>query len=56
VPKHHIFKFDPSLTDEEVHAAALQLVRKISGFHKPSKTNEATEHAREAHAAARKPK
>ena len=36
-----LFNFDPPVTDEEVRAAALQFVRKISGFNKPSKANEA---------------
>jgi hypothetical protein len=36
-----LFNFDPPVTAEEVHAASLQYVRKISGFNKPSKTNEA---------------
>lgn len=36
-----LFNFDPPVTDAEVRAAALQYVRKISGFTKPSKTNEA---------------
>lgn len=36
-----LFNFDPPVTDEEVHAASLQFVRKISGFSKPSKANEA---------------
>lgn len=36
-----LFNFEPPVTDEEIHAAALQFVRKISGFGKPSKTNEA---------------
>jgi hypothetical protein len=36
-----LFNFDPPVTDEEVRAAALQYVRKISGFNKPSKANEA---------------
>lgn len=36
-----LFNFDPPVTDDEVHAASLQFVRKISGFNKPSKTNEA---------------
>ncbi len=36
-----LFNFDPPVTDEEVHAAALQFVRKVSGFNKPSKANEA---------------
>ena len=36
-----LFNFDPPVTPEEVHAASLQYVRKISGFTKPSKVNEA---------------
>jgi hypothetical protein len=36
-----LFNFDPPVTDEEVQAAALQFVRKITGFNKPSKANEA---------------
>jgi hypothetical protein len=36
-----LFNFDPPVTDEEVRAAALQFVRKITGFNKPSKSNEA---------------
>jgi hypothetical protein len=36
-----LFNFDPPTTDEEVRAASLQFVRKISGFTKPSKANEA---------------
>ncbi len=36
-----LFNFDPPVTNEEVRAASLQFVRKISGFTKPSKTNEA---------------
>ncbi|WP_020618058.1 DUF2277 domain-containing protein [Paenibacillus daejeonensis] len=35
-----LFNFDPPATDEEIQAAALQFVRKISGFTKPSKANE----------------
>jgi hypothetical protein len=35
-----LFNFDPPVTDEEVQAASLQFVRKITGFNKPSKTNE----------------
>lgn len=35
-----LFNFDPPVTDEEVRAASLQYVRKISGFNKPSKANE----------------
>jgi hypothetical protein len=37
-----LFNFDPPVTGEEVRAASLQFVRKISGFNKPSKANEAT--------------
>ncbi len=37
-----LFNFQPPATEDEVHAAALQFVRKISGFSKPSKANEAT--------------
>ena len=36
-----LFNFDPPVTDEEIRAAALQFVRKISGYNKPSKGNEA---------------
>jgi hypothetical protein len=36
-----LFNFDPPVTDEEIRAASLQFVRKISGFQKPSKANEA---------------
>ena len=36
-----LFNFEPPVTDEEIHAAALQFVRKVSGFNKPSKANEA---------------
>jgi len=35
-----LFNFDPPVTDEEVQAASLQFVRKITGFNKPSKANE----------------
>lgn len=35
-----LYNFDPPATDEEVHGAALQFVRKISGFTKPSQANE----------------
>jgi hypothetical protein len=35
-----LFNFDPPVTDEEIRAASLQFVRKISGFSKPSKANE----------------
>ena len=37
----NLFNFDPPVTEEEVRAASLQFVRKISGFTKPSQTNEA---------------
>lgn len=36
-----LFNFDPPVTPEEIRAASLQFVRKISGFAKPSKANEA---------------
>jgi hypothetical protein len=36
-----LFNFDPPVTEAEIHAASLQFVRKISGFTKPSKSNEA---------------
>jgi hypothetical protein len=36
-----LFNFDPPVTDQEVRAASLQFVRKITGFNKPSKANEA---------------
>ena len=36
-----LFNFDPPVTDDEVRAASLQFVRKISGFTKPSNANEA---------------
>ena len=35
-----LFNFDPPVTEDEVRAASLQFVRKISGFTKPSKANE----------------
>jgi hypothetical protein len=35
-----LFNFDPPVTPEEIHAASLQFVRKITGFNKPSKANE----------------
>ncbi|MEC0178901.1 DUF2277 domain-containing protein [Paenibacillus favisporus] len=35
-----LFNFDPPATDEEIQAASLQYVRKLSGFQSPSKTNE----------------
>ena len=37
-----LFNFDPPVTEDEVRAASLQFVRKITGFHKPSKANEAS--------------
>ena len=36
-----LFNFDPPATDEEIHASALQFVRKLSGSTRPSKANEA---------------
>jgi hypothetical protein len=36
-----LFNFEPPVTEEDILAASLQFVRKISGFNKPSKTNEA---------------
>jgi hypothetical protein len=36
-----LFNFDPPATDDEIRAASLQFVRKLSGFAKPSKSNEA---------------
>jgi len=35
-----LFNFEPPVTDEEIRAASLQFVRKISGFNKPSKANQ----------------
>ncbi len=40
-----LFNFDPPATDAEIREASLQFVRKISGFTKPSKANEAAFHA-----------
>jgi hypothetical protein len=37
----NLFNFDPPVTSDEIRDASLQFVRKISGFHKPSKANEA---------------
>jgi hypothetical protein len=37
----NLFNFEPPVTDEEIRNASLQFVRKISGFNKPSKANEA---------------
>jgi len=36
-----LFNFDPPVTEEEIRAASLQFVRKVTGFNKPSKANEA---------------
>jgi hypothetical protein len=36
-----LYNFDPPVTDDEVRAASIQFVRKVSGFTKPSKANEA---------------
>jgi len=50
---HTLYNFEPLATEEEVHAAALQYVRKISGFSKPSAANaEAFERAVDAVTAA----
>ena len=40
-----LFNFDPPATEEEIRAASLQFVRKISGFNAPSRANEAAFHA-----------
>jgi hypothetical protein len=37
-----LFNFEPPVTDDEIRAASLQFVRKISGFNKPSKANESS--------------
>ncbi len=37
-----LFNFDPPVNADEVHATSLQFVRKITGFNKPSKANEAS--------------
>ena len=37
-----LFNFNPPVSDEEVRAASLQFVRKITGFNKPSKANESS--------------
>jgi hypothetical protein len=43
---HTLYNFEPAATEDEIRAAALQFVRKISGFSKPSQANaEAFEHA-----------
>ena len=39
-----LFNVDPPATDEEIRAASLQFVRKLSGFNKPSRANEAAFH------------
>jgi hypothetical protein len=39
-----LFNFDPPVTPDEIYAASLQFVRKISGFNKPSKSNEEAFH------------
>lgn len=36
----NLFNFEPPASDEEIHASSLQFVRKLSGFRKPSKSNE----------------
>ena len=36
-----LFNFEPPVTEDEIRAASLQFVRKLTGFNKPSKTNEA---------------
>ena len=36
-----LFNFEPPATDDEIHASALQFVRKLSGFNKPSQANQA---------------
>lgn len=40
-----LFNFDPPVSDDEIEAASLQFVRKISGFNRPSKGNEAAFHS-----------
>jgi hypothetical protein len=40
-----LFNFEPPVTDEEIYGAALQFVRKVSGFNRPSKANEVAFHA-----------
>lgn len=47
-----LFNFEPPVTDDEIHAAALQFVRKVSGFNKPSLLNEAAFNAAVAQIAA----
>jgi hypothetical protein len=40
-----LFNFEPPATEEEINAASLQYVRKVTGFNKPSKANEAAFHS-----------
>ena len=40
-----LYNFEPPATDDEIHAAALQFVRKVSGYSQPSQVNEAAFHA-----------
>ena len=40
-----LYNFDPPVTEDEIHAASVQFVRKITGFNKPSKANEAAFYA-----------
>jgi hypothetical protein len=47
-----LFNFDPPVTDDEIHDAARQYVRKVSGFSKPSRANEAAFEAAVAEIAA----
>lgn len=47
-----LFNFAPPVSEDEIHAASLQFVRKISGFNKPSKVNEASFNAAIAEIAA----
>jgi hypothetical protein len=47
-----LFNFEPPATEDEVHVASLQFVRKISGFNKPSRANEAAFNAAVAEIAA----
>ena len=51
-----LFNFEPPATEDEIHASALQFVRKLSGFNKPSRTNAAAfdQAVDEVSAAARK--
>jgi len=46
-----LYNFEPPATDDEIRAAALQFVRKLSGFNKPSKVNEAAFNAAVDHIA-----